>query len=117
MIRSPERRSGLSFAAAFALSLLAACSDPGGTVRARDRVAPPEASTVADLLALDRPIVIAHAGGDFEAPHSTLFAYTEAALRGVDVLELDVMLTADRVLVVQHDDTVDRTTEASGPVR
>jgi len=117
MITSLERRSGLSFAAAFALSLLAACSDPGGTVRARDRVAPPEASTVADLLALDRPIVIAHAGGDFEAPHSTLFAYTEAALRGVDVLELDVMLTADRVLVVQHDDTVDRTTEASGPVR
>ena len=34
-----------------------------------------------------------------------------------DVLEMDVMLTADRQLVVQHDDTVDRTTEATGPVR
>jgi len=117
MIRSLEHRPGLRIAAAFALSLLVACSDAGGGGTARDRVAAPEASTVAELLALDRPIVIAHAGGDFEAPHSTLFAYTQAALRGVDVLELDVMLTADRVLVVQHDDTVDRTTEASGPVR
>ena len=117
MIRSFERHPGLRTAAAIALSLLSACSDAGGNATARDRIVPPEASTVADLLALDRPIVIAHAGGDFEAPHSTLFAYTEAALRGVDVLELDVMLTADRVLVVQHDDTVDRTTEATGPVR
>jgi glycerophosphoryl diester phosphodiesterase len=80
-------------------------------------VQPPEASTVAELLALDRPIVIAHAGGDFEGPHSTMYAYTEAALLGTDVLELDVMLTNDRVLVVQHDDTVDRTTETTGPVR
>lgn len=84
---------------------------------ARDDVPSPEASTVAGLLALDRPIVIAHAGGDFEGPHSTMYAYTEAALDGVDVLELDVMLTKDRVLVVQHDDTVDRTTETTGPVR
>ncbi len=84
---------------------------------ARDGITPPEASTVADLLALDRPIVIAHAGGDFEAPHSTMYAFTQAVLGGTDVLEMDVMLTADRQLVVQHDDTVDRTTEATGPVR
>lgn len=87
------------------------------TPSARSRVQPPEASTVADLLALERPVVIAHAGGDFEGPHSTMYAYTEAALLGTDVLELDVMLTEDRVLVVQHDDTVDRTTETTGPVR
>lgn len=85
--------------------------------RALDRVRPPEASTVAELLALRRPIVIAHAGGDFEAPHSTMYAFTTAALAGADVLEMDVMLSADRQLVVQHDDTVDRTTEATGRVR
>ncbi len=109
--------SNRRIAAGLVLSLVAACSDSDERGSARDRLAPPEASTVADLLALDRPIVIAHAGGDFEGPHSTLYAYTEAALDGVDVLELDVMLTADRVLVVQHDDTVDRTTEATGRVR
>ena len=77
---------------------------------------PPEASTVAELVALDRPLVIAHAGGDQDYPHSTIYAYTQSALAGADILELDVQLTADGVLIVQHDDTVDRTTETSGPV-
>ncbi|HSL74457.1 MAG TPA: glycerophosphodiester phosphodiesterase family protein [Ilumatobacteraceae bacterium] len=85
--------------------------------RALGQVVAPEASAVTELLELERPIVIAHAGGDFEAPHSTMFAFTQAALAGTDVLEMDVMLTADDVLVVHHDDTVDRTTEASGSVR
>jgi glycerophosphoryl diester phosphodiesterase len=96
-------------------------SSPGTTEapmeRAIDRVVPPEAGTVEGLRALDRSIVIAHAGGDFEAPHSTMYAFTRAALAGADVLEMDVMLTADDVLVVHHDDTVDRTTEATGQVR
>lgn len=74
----------------------------------------PGASTVADLLALDRPIVIAHAGGDFEAPHSTMYAYERAVAGGADVLELDVRLTADGVLVVHHDDNLERTTPVSG---
>ena len=76
----------------------------------------PEASTVAELIALDRPLVIAHAAGDQDYPHSTLYAYTQSAAAGSDILELDVMLTADGALIVQHDDSVDRTTEASGPV-
>ena len=76
----------------------------------------PEASTIDGLLALDRPVVIAHAGGDQDYPHSTVYAYWQSAAAGADVLELDVQLTADGVLIVQHDDTVDRTTEASGPV-
>ncbi|MDE0657577.1 MAG: glycerophosphodiester phosphodiesterase family protein [Acidimicrobiaceae bacterium] len=76
----------------------------------------PEASTVAGLIALERPLVIAHAAGDQDYPHSTLYAYTQSAVAGSDILELDVMLTADGALIVQHDDTVDRTTEASGPV-
>ena len=76
----------------------------------------PEASTVEELIALDRPLVIAHAGGDQDYPHSTLYAYTQSAAAGADILELDVMVTADGALIVQHDDTVDRTTGASGPV-
>ena len=69
-----------------------------------------------ELVALERPLVIAHAGGDQDHPHSTIYAYTQSALAGADILELDVQLTADGVLIVQHDDTVDRTTETSGPV-
>lgn len=59
---------------------------------------------------------LAHAGGDQAAPHSTRFAFTEAVRAGATALELDVQLTADGVLIVQHDDTVDKTTEATGPV-
>ncbi len=73
-------------------------------------------TTLDGLLALDRPLVIAHAGGDQDYPHSTIYAYAQAAAVGADILELDVQLTADGVLIVQHDDTVDRTTETTGRV-
>ncbi len=63
-----------------------------------------------------KPLVVAHAGGDLEAPHSTPFAFKRAQKLGVDVLEMDVRLSSDGVLVVHHDPTVDRTTNATGPV-
>ncbi len=70
--------------------------------------------------ALDRgttkTLAIAHAGGDLEAPHSTPFAFDRAAKLGVDVLEMDVRLSGDGVLVVQHDPDVDRTTNETGLV-
>ena len=78
--------------------------------------APQPLPTLNGLLALDRPLVIAHAGGDQDYPHSTIYAYAQAAAAGADILELDVQLTADGVLIVQHDDTVDRTTETTGRV-
>lgn len=62
------------------------------------------------------PLVIAHAGGDLEAPHSTPYAFRRAEELGADVLEMDVRLSSDGVLVVQHDPTVDRTTNETGPV-
>lgn len=63
-----------------------------------------------------RVLNVAHAGGDLEAPHSTLFAMKTAVAAGTDVLEMDLRLSADGVLMVHHDETVDRTTEASGPM-
>ncbi len=76
----------------------------------------PQRATISDLLERPFPLNIAHAGGDLAAPHSTLYAYDQAVKEGATVLELDVQLTADGALVVQHDDTVDKTTEATGPV-
>ncbi len=61
-----------------------------------------------------RPLAIAHAGGDLEAPHSTPYAFARALQLGVDVLEMDVRLSSDGVLVVHHDPTVDRTTNEVG---
>lgn len=76
----------------------------------------PAASTVNALLALDRPIVLAHAGGDNTSPHDTPYGFNTSAALGVDALDMDVQLSSDGVLVVQHDATVDRTTEATGDV-
>jgi glycerophosphoryl diester phosphodiesterase len=63
-----------------------------------------------------RVLNYAHQGGAREAPSSTLFALRQAIERGANALELDVHATADRELVVCHDATVDRTTNASGAI-
>ncbi len=63
-----------------------------------------------------RVIAYAHQGGAHEGPSSTLFAITQALARGATAVELDVHATRDRHLVVCHDETVDRTTNHSGPI-
>ncbi len=63
-----------------------------------------------------RPWVIAHQGGDGLWPGDTLYAMEQAAALGVDVLEMDMHSTADGVLVMMHDDTVDRTTNGTGAI-
>lgn len=63
------------------------------------------------------PLVMAHRGGRGLWPENTMFAFQQAVDLGVDVLEMDVHSTADGVLVVLHDSTVDRTTDGSGPVQ
>jgi len=65
----------------------------------------------------DRPMVIAHQGGEGLRPSNTLIAFENAVDLGVDVLEMDVHSTSDGTLVLIHDDTVDRTTDGSGRVK
>jgi glycerophosphoryl diester phosphodiesterase len=69
------------------------------------------------LLDLSARPVIAHRGASAEAPENTLPAFELAERQGADALELDVRLTADGAPVVCHDATLDRTTDASGPLR
>lgn len=63
-----------------------------------------------------RPLAMAHRGGEGLWPPNTLYAFQNAVQLGVDVLELDIHSTADGVLVVMHDDTVDGTTDGRGPL-
>jgi len=60
--------------------------------------------------------VVAHRGGAGLWPENTLLALQEAAKLGADWSEIDVHMTRDGVLVVIHDDTVDRTTNGTGRV-
>lgn len=63
------------------------------------------------------PLLIAHRGGSGLAPENTLAAFRRAIeWWRADVLEIDVHSTRDGEVVVIHDDTVDRTTDGTGPV-
>ncbi|MCD8508849.1 MAG: glycerophosphodiester phosphodiesterase [Bacillus sp. (in: Bacteria)] len=64
----------------------------------------------------DRPIIIAHQGGEHLAPSNTMVAFEMARDMGVDVLEFDIHKTKDGHLVAIHDNTVDRTTDGTGRV-
>jgi glycerophosphoryl diester phosphodiesterase len=61
--------------------------------------------------------LIAHRGYSDLAPENTLPAFDLAVERGFPHIELDVQLTRDGVPVVIHDETLDRTTTGSGPLR
>src|SRR5512141_45573 len=73
--------------------------------------------TLTDLPAIRRPLLIGHRGYPARFPENTLAAFAGAMDAGCDMIELDVTLTADRRVVVIHDDTLDRTTSGTGPVR
>lgn len=77
----------------------------------------PKAPQVGYYQNAPRPMVIAHQGGDGLWPSNTLFAFEHAAELGVDVLEMDIHMTKDGVLVVSHDETVDRLTDGEGLIK
>lgn len=58
--------------------------------------------------------VVSHRGGGALAPENTIPAVTAALDSGFEWVEVDVALTADRVPVLMHDATVDRTTDGTG---
>lgn len=62
------------------------------------------------------PYISAHRAGAAYAPENTLIAIRNVRRLGIDDIELDIQLTADGVLVFLHDDTLDRTTDCTGPV-
>ncbi|MGA2803496.1 MAG: glycerophosphodiester phosphodiesterase [Acidimicrobiales bacterium] len=63
-----------------------------------------------------RVIAYAHQAGAREAPSSTLYAMRRALWHGATGLELDVHATSDGELVVCHDPTLERTTNAAGEI-
>ena len=59
----------------------------------------------------------AHRGFSGKYPENTLLAFSKAIEEGVDGIENDVHLTKDGVLVVMHDELVDRTTNGKGYIK
>ncbi len=75
-------------------------------------------TTAEEILRCDGVVLnIAHRGGRRIRPEHTLVAYEQALADGADVLELDIHATSDGVIVVMHDDTIDRTTDGTGAIK
>jgi glycerophosphoryl diester phosphodiesterase len=66
---------------------------------------------------LTLPRLIGHRGAARHAPENTLASIRMAAQQGARWVELDVKLTRDRIPVLMHDETLDRTTNGRGAVR
>jgi glycerophosphoryl diester phosphodiesterase len=61
-------------------------------------------------------MIYAHRGGAALRPENTIEAFDHGIACGADGLELDVHLSKDDVVVVHHDDTLERTTSGRGPL-
>ena len=59
---------------------------------------------------------IAHRGASSYAPENTFAAFDLAVEMGISDIELDVQFTSDLHIIVIHDETLDRTTDSTGPV-
>lgn len=60
--------------------------------------------------------IVAHRGANKFAPENTFAAADLALAQGADYIELDVRESADGVLYVHHDETLDRTTNGTGHI-
>jgi glycerophosphoryl diester phosphodiesterase len=85
-----------------------------GTIRAEPDIWP---DTAGRVLYRPRMAVVAHRGASLDAPENTLDAIRVAVEYGADLVEVDVRQTRDGTLVLMHDSTVKRTTNAERVLR
>ena len=63
-----------------------------------------------------QPVAFAHRGGAAHAPENSWAAFEHAIKLGYAYLETDARATSDGKLVAFHDRTLDRVTDATGPI-
>jgi glycerophosphoryl diester phosphodiesterase len=71
---------------------------------------------VSEFVSLGRVVAVAHRGGSKLRPENTIAAFEHGLALGADAIECDVHLSRDGDVVIIHDPTLDRTTDATGLV-
>lgn len=69
-----------------------------------------------DVVLARKPFIIGHRGTPALAPENTLASAKLAYEHGADMIENDIHLTTDGVVVIHHDETLERTTTGTGRV-
>ncbi|MBL8021288.1 MAG: hypothetical protein JNM27_16580 [Leptospirales bacterium] len=85
----------------------------GFFIFSRTQSPPAAGKPIADSMEIPRPAIVAHRGASYLAPEETRAAYLLARELGADYLEGDVQRTRDGVLVLVHDDTLERTSDVA----
>ena len=116
----PRRQRGRSSGCHDGPTLDAAAGEVNWRVRSTARETYPRRAYNSAVSQASSPastfMAIAHRGASSYAPENTMAAFDLAIVMGARHIELDVHSTSDGHVVVIHDDTVDRTTDGSGPV-
>lgn len=88
--------------------------------RATARLAAPTAVLVIGLAAASvasaLPFNVGHRGYSAAYPENTLVSIQASFGAGADITEIDLLKSSDGEVVIFHDDTLDRTTDGTGPV-
>lgn len=77
----------------------------------------PQKITHPVLERLSKPVTIAHQGGNKIYPDESLLAFNNAINMGIQVIEFDIHRTKDGIIVINHDQTIDRLTNGTGLIR
>src|SRR5690606_31525874 len=68
-------------------------------------------ATTASLVTL--PAVVGHRGASGHRPEHTIDAFRTAIRMGADEIELDLVISGDRVLLVRHENELSRSTDVA----
>ena len=69
------------------------------------------------LTQANRMLVAGHRGDCYNYYENTMKAFEAAIAAGADMIETDVRMTKDGVLILMHDDKVDRTSDGYGYIK
>jgi len=61
-------------------------------------------------------ILIGHRGAKAHAPENTILGFKKGVKLGANAVEFDVRFTKDKIPIIMHDSTLDRTTNGKGKV-